>query len=157
MEIDIKIDFINSYMRVLTLLFGFKDKKSFQMTFDKLILYDFFLKYPLTMFGEKEKKTNYDFDELYSYYHSEPDRDSYYKILHFLISKGLISRIILKGSFIYQITISGEDLIQSIDSPYSSKLIEYSKRVAISVSKLSDSSLREEIHLKTKDNIKHSF
>src|SRR5665647_2171078 len=118
MEIENKIEFLNSYMRILTLLFGFKDKSSFQMTFDKLILYDFYLKYPITMFGELEKVKNYDFEELYSFYHSEPDRDNYHKILRFLIAKRLIDKMITKGSYVYQITKLGTDLILSIESPY---------------------------------------
>jgi hypothetical protein len=157
MEFDLQLDFINSYMRVLTLLFGFKDKKSFQMTFDKLILYDFFLKYPVTMFGESEKVKSYDFDELYSYYHSEPDRDSYHKILRFLISKKLVDRIISNGSFVYQITTVGEELILSIESPYSTRMIECSRKIAKTVATLSDLKVKEVIHLKTKENIKHTI
>jgi len=156
METDNKIEFINSYMRVLTLLFGFRDKKSFQMTFDKLILYDFYLKYPLTMFGENEREQNYDFEELYSYYHSEPDRDSYHKILRFLMAKRLINRIISKGSFIYQITNTGKVLINSLDSPYGFALIKYSNQISNTVSKQSDFNVKEAIHVKSKENIKYS-
>lgn len=156
MEMNEKIEFLSSYMRVLTLLFGFKEKKSFQMTFDKIILYDFYLKYPVTMFGESEKKKNYDFEELYSYYHSEPDRDSYHKILRFLASKRLICRIITKGSFIYQITKIGEDLIRSIQSPYSFRLIKYSDQIAKTISKQSDFYVKESILIKSKENIKYS-
>lgn len=156
METDKKIEFLNSYMRVLALLFGFREKKSFQMTFDKLILYDFYLKYPLTMFGEKEREQNYDFEELYSYYHSEPDRDSYHKILLFLMAKRLIYRSISKGSFIYQITNAGVELINSIDSPYGVELIKYSNQISNTVSKQSDFNVKEAIHLKSKGNIKYS-
>ena len=157
MEIENKIEFLNSYMRILTLLFGFKDKSSFQMTFDKLILYDFYLKYPITMFGELEKVKNYDFEELYSFYHSEPDRDNYHKILRFLIAKRLIDKMITKGSYVYQITKLGTDLISSIESPYSAKLISYSFQISKTVSKLSDFKVKEEIHSKTIVNIKYSF
>jgi hypothetical protein len=157
METDKKIEFLNSYMRVLTLLFGFREKKSFQMTFDKLILYDFYIKYPLTMFGEREREQNYDFEELYSYYHSEPDRDSYHKILRFLIAKGLIYRIVSKGSYIYQIANIGVELIKSIESPYSLQLIQYSNQISNTVSKLSDFNVKEAIHIKTKENIKYSY
>lgn len=157
METDKRIEFLNSYMRVLTLLFGFRGKKSFQMTFDKLILYDFYLKYPLTMFGEKEREQDYDFEELYSFYHSEPDRDSYHKILRFLISKRLICRTVSKGSFIYKITTLGEELVKSIESPYGFQLIKYSTQISKIVSKLSDFSVKEAIHIKTKQNIKYSY
>lgn len=157
METDKRIEFLNSYMRVLTLLFGFRGKKAFQMTFDKLILYDFYLKYPLTMFGEKEREQAYDFEELYSFYHSEPDRDSYHKILRFLIAKGLVVKNISKGSFIYIITDLGEELIKSIDSPYGNQLIDYSTKISKVVSKLSDFHVKEAIHIKTKENIKYSY
>jgi hypothetical protein len=157
METDKKIEFLNSYMRVLTLLFGFREKKSFQMTFDKLILYDFYLKYPITMFGEKEREQNYDFEELYSYFHSEPDRDSYYKILRFLMAKRLICRNISKGSFIYQITILGEELVKSIESPYGFQLIKYSNQISNTVSKQSDIYVKDAIYIKSKENIKYSY
>lgn len=156
METDKKIEFLNSYMRVLTLLFGFREKKSFQMTFDKLILYDFYLKYPITMFGENEREQKYDFEELYSYYHSEPDRDSYHKILRFLMAKRLINRIISKGSFIYQITNIGIELIHSFDSPFGYELIKYSNQISNTVSKQSDFNVKEAIHVKSKENIKYS-
>src|SRR5690606_21019914 len=137
--------------------YGFKDKKSFQMTFDKLILYDFYLKYPATMFGRTEKIRSYDFEELFSFYHSEPDRDNYHKMLRFLIAKNLVSKIISKGSYIYQITDLGQEIISEIKSPYGSDLIEYSKKISTTISKLSDSKVKEEIHTKSKDNIEYSF
>ena len=157
MEQENKIEFLNSYMRILTLLFGFKDKSSFQMTFDKLILYDFYIKYPVTMFGEFENAKNLDFEELYSFYHSEPDRDNYHKILKFLIAKRLIDRKIIKGSFVYQITNLGVELILSIKSTYSDKLIKYALKISKTVSKLSDFKVKEEIHSKAINNINNSF
>lgn len=157
MEIKEKLEFLNGYMRVLTLLHGFKDRKSFQMTFDKLILYDFYLKYPATMFGESKKMKNYDFEELFSFYHSEPDRDNYHKMLRFLIAKSLINKLISKGSYIYQITDLGNEIISEIKSPYSSHLVDYSNRISKTISKLSDFKVKEAIHIKSKDNIKYSF
>ncbi len=157
MEIENKIEFLNSYMRVLTLLFGFKDKRSFQMTFDKLILYDFYMKYPETMFGESERVKSYDFEELYSFYHSEPDRDNYHKILRFLIAKGLINKIIIKGSFVYQISELGAELILGIESLYSIVLIGYSLQISKTVSKLSEFNVKENIHSKSIVNLNYSF
>jgi hypothetical protein len=157
MEIKEKLEFINGYMRVLTLLYGFKDRKSFQMTFDKLILYDFYLKYPATMFGESEKMKNYDFEELFSFYHSEPDRDNYHKMVCFLIAKNLVNKLISNGSYIYHITDLGKEIISGIESPYGSRLIEYSKQISKRISKLSDLKVKEAIHIKSKDNIKYAF
>jgi hypothetical protein len=157
METKEKLEFLNGYMRVLTLLYGFKDRKSFQMTFDKLILYDFYLKYPATMFGESEKMKNYDFEELFSFYHSEPDRDNYHKMVRFLIAKNLVHKLISKGSYIYQITDLGKEIISGIESPYGSHLIEYSKQISKRISKLSDLKVKEAIHIKSKDNIKYAF
>jgi hypothetical protein len=156
MEIKDKLDFLGGYMRVLTLLYGFKHKKSFFMTFDKIILYDFYLKYPVTMFGESEKIKHYDFEELYSFYHSEPDRDSYHKILRFLIAKGLINKEISRGSYIYRITELGIGIVGEIESPYNNRLLEYSSLISKNVSKLSDIKVKEAIHDKAQDNIKYS-
>ncbi|MDD2307146.1 MAG: hypothetical protein PHP53_20755 [Prolixibacteraceae bacterium] len=156
MEIKDKLDFLGGYMRVLTLLYGFKDKKSFVMTFDKIILYDFYLKYPETMFGESERIKNYDFEELYSFYHSEPDRDSYHKLLHFLVAKGLVIKEILLGSYVYKITELGTKIIGEIESPYNNLLLEYSSLISKNISKLSDIKVKEAIHVKAQDNIKYS-
>lgn len=157
MEIKDKLDFLSGYMRVLTLLYGFKDKKSFVMTFDKIILYDFYLKYPVTMFGESERVKNYDFEELYSFYHSEPDRDNYHKLLSFLIAKSLISREITLGSYVYKITELGTKIIREIESPYNNLLLEYSSLISKNISKLSDIKVKEAIHVKAQDNIKYSI
>ena len=157
MEIKDKLEFLNGYMRVLTLLYGFKNKKSFVLTFDKLILYDFYLKYPITMFEEFERIKKFDFEELYSFYHSEPDRDSYYKILRFLIAKGLVNKIILKGSFSYHITEIGVEIIDSIESPFNNRLLEFSTIISKEISNLSDIKVKESIHNRTKDNIKYSI
>lgn len=156
MEIKDKLDFLGGYMRVLTLLFGFKDKKSFMMTFDKIILYDFYLKYPLTMFGESERVKKYDFEELYSFYHSEPDRDSYHEILRFLIAKRLVIKEIMQGSYVYKITGLGMKIIGEIESPYNNLLLEYSSLISKNISKLSDIKVKETIHVKAQDNIKYS-
>lgn len=156
MEIKDKLDFLGGYMRVLTLLYGFKDKKAFVMTFDKIILYDFYLKYPMTMFGESERVKNYDFEELYSFYHSEPDRDNYHKILRFLIAKGLVVKEIIRGSYIYKITALGTKVIGEIESPFNNHLLEYSTLISKNISKLSDIKVKEAIHIKAQDNIQYS-
>ncbi len=154
MVVSEKYELIASSMRLLTLLFGFKDKTSFQMTFDKLILYDFYLRFPKTMIGETANVEEYDFEELFSFYHSEPDRENYHRLIKFLRSKGLISKVIKDGSFIYQITELGKTTVLKIDSPLSIQLIKNANVIAKKYSKIADSVLKDEIHQRTKSNIK---
>lgn len=132
-------------MRVLTLLFGFKDKKSYQMTFDRIVLFDFYLKFPKTMTSGSVKKMDYDFEELYSFYHSQPDRESYSKILRYLISKGLIEKQIKLGSYIYLITNTGESIVKNFDNPFAYSLIKQANFISKEISKLSESKIKEKI------------
>ncbi len=145
-------------MRVLTLLFGFKDKKSYQMTFDKLILFDFYLKFPKTMTSKSnERKKEYDFEELYSFYHSHPNRETYSKVLSYLIGKGLIEKEIKVGSYIYVINDLGETIIRNFDNPYALSLLKQANFISKEISKLSESKLKDEIMEMTNTNFKLSI
>lgn len=156
MEVSDRQKLILSSMRVLTLLFGFKNKSSFNMSFDKIILFDFYMKYPVTMFGNSMRYENYDFEELYSYYHAQPDRDSYYQILTYLRSKELVHREIKKGAYVYLISGKGIEVIKNFENEYAIELIRLSNKVAKNVSKLGEFDLRNQILEKTARNIQKS-
>jgi predicted transcriptional regulator len=145
-------------MRVLTLLFGFKDKKSYQMSFDRIILFDFYLKFPKTMSANlNDKKKQYDFEELYSFYHAHPNRESYSRILRFLIGKGLIEKTIKLGSYTYSITDLGETVIRNFENQYALDLIRQSNFISKEISKLSETKLKESILEMTTANFKLSI
>lgn len=145
-------------MRVLTLLFGFKDKKSYQMTFDRIILLDFYLKFPKTMSNKSEgKKKEYDFEELYSFYHAHPNRETYAKIIRYLMSKGLVDKTIRVGSYIYLITEAGESIVKNFDNPYALALLKQSNFIGKEISKLSELKLKDEIMAMTNMNFKLSI
>lgn len=138
-------------MRVLTLMSAFEKSKSYQMTFDKLILLDFYMRFPKTMLNLENYSL--DFEELYSFYHSYPDREYYQEILRILISKKLIEKEIRNSNFTYTISHSGYELVYSIDNLYSKNLISTALLIKKNISKLSEANMKEEISSKSLNNI----
>lgn len=151
MKLDNKYKYVLGMMRILTLLSAFEKLKSYQMTFDKIILLDFYMRFPRTMLDLEDYSL--DFEELYSFYHSYPDREYYQRILRVLVSKKLIKKEILSSNFIYRITSKGIELVISIDNDYSSKLLNTSKLIKKNISSLSEVKMKEEIYSKSLNNI----
>lgn len=151
---DDRYDLILSSMRILTLLEAFKSTKSYIMTFDKLVLLDFYMRFPKTMVGHNRGFNEYDFEELYSFYHSHPDRESYRKVINFLISKKLINQKIIGASFVYQIDTSGIEIIKSISNPYSLRMMENASLIKKDISSLPESKIIEDINSKSLNNMK---
>ena len=68
-------DYINDSVRILIILGAVKDKKASDMTEQRIMLYDYYLKFPLTMMDSFdgsliELQT---LDEYYSFFHWQPD------------------------------------------------------------------------------------
>lgn len=150
-KLEGKYKYLIGIMRLLTLLSAFEKSKTYQMTFDKLILLDFYMRFPKTMMNLESY--SFDFEELYSFYHSYPDREYYQEMLRILISKKLIEKEIQNSSFIYKINPSGIDLVKSIDNKYSHSLINTALLIKKTVSKLSEANIKEEIYSKSLNNI----
>lgn len=150
---DDKFELVLSSMRILNLLESFKKNKSYTMTFDKVILFDFYMRFPQTMIQEKKDKNKFDFEELYSFYHSHPDRENYILVTNYLISKKLITKTIIGSSFIYKITEIGIDMVNEIDNPFAHRMKENAFLIKKNISKLSELKLREIINSKSLNNI----
>ncbi len=148
-----KYELVISSMRVLNLLEAFKNNKTYQMTFDKIILFDFYMKFPQTMIREGNDISNFDFEELYSFFHAHPDRDSYHRILNFVRSKRLVSKEILNSSFIYKITEVGIEIVNDIENPFAERMRANALLIKKNISKLSDTKIKEEINSKSLNNI----
>ncbi|WP_339919472.1 ABC-three component system middle component 2 [uncultured Flavobacterium sp.] len=146
-----KYEFLIGSMRVLTLLSAFENNRSYQMTFDKLILLDFYMRFPQTMLNLDVK--NFDFEELYSFYHSYPDREYYQKILRILISKRIIEKEIFSSSFVYRINPIGLEIVKGIKNEYSTQMYLNALLIKKTISKLSEAKIREEISNKSLNNI----
>lgn len=150
-ELQGKYKYLIGIMRLLTLLSAFEKSRAYQMTFDKLILLDFYMRFPKTMMNLENY--SFDFEELYSFYHSYPDREYYQEMLRILISKKLIEKEIQNSSFIYRIKPIGIDLVNSIDNTYSHSLISTASLIKKNISKLSEANIKEEIYSKSLNNI----
>lgn len=150
-KLEGKYKYLIGMMRVLTLMSAFEKSKSYQMTFDKLILLDFYMRFPKTMMNLESYA--FDFEELYSFYHSYPDREYYQEILRILISKKLIEKEVISSSFIYKINSSGYNLVRSINNSYSINMFNTAILIKKNISKLSETNMKEEIYNKSLNNI----
>lgn len=148
-----KYELVISSMRVLSLLEAFKKNKTYQMSFDKIVLFDFYMKFPQTMIRDDNDTSNFDFEELYSFFHAHPDRDSYHRILNFILSKRLVTKDILNSSFIYKITDIGIETVNDIDNPFSNRMKENALLIKKNISKMSETKIKEEINSKSLNNI----
>lgn len=148
-----KYELVISSMRVLSLLEAFKKNKTYQMTFDKIILFDFYMKFPQTMIRNGDDMSNFDFEELYSFFHAHPDRDNYHRILNFIFSKRLVSKEILNSSFIYKITDVGIEVVNNIKNPFSDRMRANALLIKKNISKMSETKIKEEINSRSLNNI----
>ncbi len=150
----IRYELVLSSMRILNLLNSFKGLNNYSMSFDRIILYDFFMRFPKTMIPDKKETNQFDFEELYSFYHTHPDRENYSRVLNYLLSKNLIDKQILLGSFSYSITDEGTTIISEIDNPFAEQMRENAIYIRQKFSRISETKMREDIYTKSLENIK---
>ncbi|QEK12337.1 hypothetical protein FQB35_08080 [Crassaminicella thermophila] len=134
-------------IRVLIVISKFKYRKTFKLTIDKIMLYDFIMKFPNTILENNNIETlqDIDFFEYYSYYHWKPNQSEYLKILNYLISKRLIVRRLEENKFFYLSTSEGKDLINLLESSYKHKLDKVATIIKEEISKLSDTTIENKI------------
>jgi len=134
-------------MRLLILISKFEYRKTFKLTLDKIMLYDFYMKFPDIMLTNKEEREYIDssFEDVYSYYHWKPNQDQYISTINYLISKKLIIRNIEDSKFCYLITDLGEEFISGLTSKYKIKLDSAAKDIRQMISKLSDDAVEKDI------------
>ncbi|MGE6575789.1 ABC-three component system middle component 2 [Paenibacillus xylanexedens] len=135
--------------RILILLSKFGSQKTIKISLDKIMLLDFYMKYPNVMIEDENLKQNLSFYDYYSYYHWKPNREEYHVFLRLLTAKKLVSRNIIKSEFIYQITSDGTDVIESLNSSYYKKLDNVANYIKKNIARLSDTKIEEDIILKS--------
>jgi hypothetical protein len=145
-------DLVIDSVRLLILISKFDYKKTFKLTLDKIMLYDFYLKFPNTMFKDNKDVEigNIDFFEYYSYYHWKPRDDQYVMALNYLISKQLILRKIENNKFYYLVSELGIEFVSDLTSEYKLKLDKIATIVKQKISKLSDEAVENQILEKIK-------
>ena len=102
-------------LRVLILIAQFEYRKSYKLTIDKIMLYDYYMKFPKTMI---EQDKEYSFNEYYAFYHWKPDYREYMEIINFLLSRNLIDKddYIKRGNCL--ITETGTWIVTNMQGEY---------------------------------------
>lgn len=143
-------DLVLNSGRLLILLSKFHRAKSYKMNLDKIMILDFYMKFPTKMINQDKLDSEaYDFNDVYSYFHWKPDRDQYNLFLNYLISKRLITLEIVKKDFIYFISEDGLEMISNFQSIYYKKLNSTADYIKKNISNQSDEKLEAQIFEKS--------
>jgi len=144
-------DFINDSIRILIIADAVNSIKKIKLTENRIRLYDYYLRFPRTMFNgiatDEELKAN--IDEYYAFFHWSPDIVKYRKSTNFLIAKGFLVKEMQDNNVVYIISNKGIEAIKKLNSSYKQKLVSLAKLMIKSVLKLNDSKIEEEIKYKT--------
>lgn len=143
--VQVNSELVLHVTRILVLLSKFGDQRSIKTTLEKIMLFDFFMKYPNVMIDDASLTESTSFYDYYSYYHWKPSREEYHVYLRYLTAKGLVVRNISNNEFVYQITQNGNELTNGLDSSYSVVLKDVADHIRKHVSKLSDTKIEQEI------------
>ncbi|MTI47848.1 MAG: hypothetical protein FH761_08405 [Firmicutes bacterium] len=145
-ENNVNTNLIMDAIRLLILITKFEYRKSFKLSIDKVMLYDFIMKFPTTLEDDNGKENKeVDFREYYSYYHWKPNQGEYIKTLNYLISKNLVSRKIEDGKFYYLATNEGKGFIASLNSNHKKRLDRIATYIKSNISKLTDKKVEDKI------------
>nr|WP_143757669.1 ABC-three component system middle component 2 [Paenibacillus sp. FSL H7-0326] len=117
------------------------------MSLNRVMLYDFFMKFPRTMIPSNEITEGEikDFSERYSYFHWQPDREEYNLYLRYLLSKDLVQKRIISNEYSFYINQNGKDVLGQMQSSYYKELAKLSKYIKQSLSNLSDTKVESMI------------
>jgi len=146
------VDYMNDSVRLLIILeTGNRLKPTHRITESRIKLYDYYLKFPHTMFDDDlirdEAKAN--FDEYYAFFHWKPDVVRYRSNLNYLIARGLIKKILEGSDLFYVITPQGVESLSKMKSGYKQRLTTLAAKSFSVISKFSDKKIEEDIAKKT--------
>ena len=131
-------DFYLTLIRVLKLIDIFKDKNKNLLTKKRIIMFDFYMRFPFMTEEEREKQN---FDEKYAFYFWKPNYTLYDAVLSILFSKGFI----LCKDECYLICPRGEEVLKNINCEYMEILTETGDYIINTVLKMSDKRVEEDI------------
>lgn len=142
---------MNDSVRILILLKTAEAQKSLSMTDRKIMLFDYYLKFPNTMLSDLNQPLHelQTLDEYYAFFHWQPDIIRYRQCLNYLMAKGFIEKCLGKKYPIYKITDCGQEAVGKIRSAYKTRLESIISDLLPSLSKLSDTRIEEQIRNKT--------
>lgn len=153
MKVMKEVDFKEYYLtlfRVLKIVELFKEKEKYPLTKKKIVLFDFYMKYPFMT--EKERKKQ-DFDEEYAFYFWKPSYAVYDAVLSVLLAKKMISC----ENDIYHIEQNGASALVNMSCEYINELTKAGSYVLKTVSKMSEKKIDEDILSRTKGIWEGSF
>lgn len=142
------IDSINDSVRILIILkTASRAKSNHLMTENRIRLYDYYLRFPNTMFGIESviDEGSVNFDEYYAFFHWKPDVVRYRSCINYLIARGLIEKKLTNANIVFTVLPKGVDALSKIENRYKEKLVGLTERMLPLVSKLSDKKIEEEI------------
>lgn len=133
-------EYLLTLMRIVTFLntLGSDHKKA--TTQERLVYYDFFLKYPELI----EEEANIDFDTKYSYFHWKPNYRLYAAVLTDAHARLLIE--LDKKTNRYKITELGTSFVENIPNNYVDMVSSTSKYVIKNICSLSNKAINEKIN-----------
>lgn len=140
-EIIDKIDFSDFYLtliRVLKIVDTFKYKEKYLLTKKRIVMFDFYMRFPFMTDEEREKQN---FDEKYAFYFWKPNYSLYEAVLAILISKEFVS--CEDGNF--HIKEKGEEVLGNMKCEYMEALSEAGKYILNTVTKMSEKRIEEDI------------
>ncbi|HBE2214511.1 TPA: hypothetical protein PJH31_000751 [Enterococcus faecalis] len=134
-------EYLLTLIRIITFLdyLGKDHKKNTSQ--ERIVLYDFFLRYPEFLDIRKIE----DFDTKYSYFHWKPNYRLYAAVLTDAQARCLVKYKTESRSYIP--TQLGSEFIRGMSNSYIGNLIETSKYVEKNICKLSNKAINEKISL----------
>lgn len=150
MEINFT-DYINDAVRILILLNAAKSRKSLAMTERKIMLFDYYLKFPHTMLSDLAEMLCdlQTLDEYYAFFHWQPDIIRYRRSINYLIAKGFVEKVFDKNQTLLRITCLGEEVVGQISTTYKDRMEKLTSTFLPMVAKLSDTKIEEQIRSKS--------
>lgn len=150
MEINFT-DYINDAVRILILLNATQSRKSLVMTERKIMLFDYYLKFPHTMLSDLTDTSSdlQTLDEYYAFFHWQPDVVRYRRSINYLIAKGFVRKEFDKKQTVLSITCLGEEVVGQIHTLYKIRMEDLVLTFLPMVAKFSDSKIEEQIRSKS--------
>lgn len=144
-------DYVNDSVRILILLNAAKSRKSLAMTDRKIMLLDYYLKFPNTMLSDVGNTSDdmQTLDEYYAFFHWQPDVIRYRQSLNYLIAKGFVEKRLERNQTVFTITDRGREAVEKINTAYKIRMDKLTTSFLPIVTKLSDSKIEEQIRAKS--------
>ena len=103
-------DYINDSIRILLIADSARNaKKTIKLTKYRIMLYDYYLRFPHTMFNgvANDEELRENIDEYYAFFHWKPDIVKYRQSINFLVAKGLLYKKLIDNGVLYEISNKG--------------------------------------------------